>query len=128
MSDRPVPADHAAFARRFDAICRHELELTPTAARAVDMALNDRVSQPGMPESMAALLTPVMRTLAIGGLPAVVRERFGIPWTAADELALRGIQLTVRNAGQVVPRRLTRGPYLRSIRRMKQRAAPRPAA
>ena len=128
VSDRPVPPDHASFARRFDEICRHDLEMTPTAERAVDMALHDRVSQPGMPEPVAVLLTPVMRTLAIGGLPAIVRERFGIPWSAADELSLRGIRLTVRNAGQVVPQRLTRGPYLRSIRRMKQRAAPRPAA
>ena len=128
VSDRPVPADHAAFAARFDEICRHELELTPTAARAVDMALHERVSQPGMPEPVQVVLTPLLRTIAIGGLPPVVRERFSIPWSAADELALRGVQLSVRNAGQLLPHRLTRGPYLRSIRRMKHIAAPRPAA
>jgi uncharacterized protein (DUF2236 family) len=128
VSDRPVPADHAAFAARFDDICRHELDLTPTAERAIDMALHERVSQPGMPEPVQVVLTPLLRTIAIGGLPSVVRERFGIPWSAADELALRGVQLSVRNAGQLLPHRLTRGPYLRSIRRMKHIAAPRPAA
>ena len=128
VSDRPVPADHAAFASRFDEICRHELELTPTAERAVDMALHERVSQPGMPEPVQLVLTPLLRTMAIGGLPPIVRQRFSIPWSAADELALRGVQLSVRNAGQLIPHRLTRGPYLRSIRRMKHIAAPRPAA
>lgn len=128
VSDRPVPADHVAFAARLDEICRNDLELTPTAERAVDMALHDRVSPPGMPEPMQRVMTPVMRTMAIGGLPAVVRERFGIPWTTADDVTLRALELAVRNAGQVVPHRLTRGPYLRSIRRMKHNAAPRSAA
>ena len=92
------------------------------------MALHDRVAPPGMPPAVATVATPLMRVMALGGLPRVVRERFGIPWSAADELALRGLILTVRNAGQVVPQRLTRGPYLRSIRRMKHQAAPRPTA
>jgi uncharacterized protein (DUF2236 family) len=128
VSDRPVPPDHASFARRFDEICREQLELTPTAERAIDMALHERFGPPGMPSAMSAVMTPVMRTVTLGALPAIVRERFGIPWSAADEVALRGIELTVRNAGTVVPHRLTRGPYLRSIRRMKHIAAPRPAA
>ncbi len=128
VSDRPVPANHATFEARFEQICTEELALTPTAERALDMALHDRVSPPGMPEPAQAVLTPVMRTIAIGGLPPVVRGRFGIPWTSADELAWRGIQVTVRNAGSIIPHRLTRGPYLRSIRRMRHIAAPRPAA
>ncbi len=128
VSDRPVPADHHEFEARFDDICRHELELTPTAERAIDMALHDRVAPPGMPPAVATVATPLMRVMALGGLPRIVRQRFGIPWSAADELALRGLIVTVRNAGQVVPQRLTRGPYLRSIRRMKHQAAPRPTA
>ena len=128
VSDRPVPANHAAFESRFASICDHELELTPTAERAIDMALHDRVSPPGMPEPMQLALTPALRVLALGGLPARVRRRFDIPWSKADEVAWRGIEIMVRNAGQLVPHRLTRGPYLRSIRRMRRIAAPRPAA
>lgn len=128
VSDRSVPADEAAFAARFDDICRTELELTPTAERAVDIALYEEIDAPGMSPARAKVMTPVLRTLAIGGLPPVVRKRFGIPWTIADELTLAGIQLTVRNAGAVMPARLTRGPYLRSIKRMRHIAAPHPAA
>jgi len=126
VSDRPVPADHAAFQARFDELCRTRLELTPTAERAIDMALHDRVSPPGMPGPVATVATPLMRTMAIGGLPPVVRARLGIPWTTTDELALAAFRRMVRDAGRVVPHRLTRGPYLRSIKRMKHIAAPRP--
>ncbi|HVM39831.1 MAG TPA: oxygenase MpaB family protein, partial [Acidimicrobiia bacterium] len=75
VSDRPVPADVAAFEARWDVICRTRLELTPTAERAIDMALHDRVAPPGMPPAVAAVATPAMRLLALGGLPKVVRER-----------------------------------------------------
>lgn len=128
VSERPVPADAAGFTERFDEICRRELELTPTAERAVDMALHARVAPPGRPAVVSAAMTPIFRTIAIGGLPAVVRSRFGIPWSLADEARLAAIVLMVRNAGQVMPQALTRGPYLRSIRRMRNSAAPRPAA
>ena len=126
VSDRPVPADHQAFEDRFDQICRTELEMTPTAERAIEMALEARVSPPGMPAPVAAVATPLMRTMAIGGLPPVVRARFDIPWSNADQVALIGWRQVVRDAGRVVPHRLTRGPYLRSIKRMKHIAAPRP--
>ncbi len=128
VSDRPVPVDHAGFRARFDDICRNELELTPTAERAVDMALHGRIDQPGTPSQVGALMTPVLRTMTIGGLPAIVRDRFGIPWTVADEAKLAAVTLTVRNAGQLLPQQLLRGPYLRTIRRMRSIAAPRPAA
>lgn len=126
VSDRVVPADVAAFEARWDAICRHDLELTPTAERAIDMALHSRVAPPGVPAPVAAVMTPVMRLLALGGLPRIVRERFGIPWSTVDELSLMAVRQAVRDAGRVIPHRLTRGPYLRSIERMEHLAAPRP--
>jgi uncharacterized protein (DUF2236 family) len=125
VSDRPVPADHETFEARFDEICRTELELTPTAERAIEIALEADVSPPNMPRPVAAVATPLMRTMTIGGLPPVVRARFEIPWTLADELTLAGLRRLVRDAGRVVPHRLSRGPYLRSIERMGHIAAPR---
>ena len=126
VSERPVPPTYEAFEARFDEICRHELELTPTAARAIDMALHDRVTPPGVPGPIATVMVPLLRTMVIGGLPAVVRERFDIPWSKVDQVALRGLQQVVRDAGRVIPQRLTRGPYLASIKRMKHIAAPHP--
>ena len=79
-----------------------------------------------MPAAVATVATPLMRAMALGGLPPVVRARFGIPWTTTDELALAAFRQVVRDAGRVVPHRLTCGPDLRSIKRMKHIAAPRP--
>ncbi len=118
VSDRPVPPDVVAFEARFREICRHELELTPTAARAVDLALHSRATPPGVPAPVGAVMTPTLRLVALGGLPRVLRRRFGIELSRADELALRALTLGVRNAGQLVPQRLTRGPYLRRIEAM----------
>ncbi len=128
VSDRPVPASYPDFRRRFDDICANDLELTPTAERAVDIALHGGIERPGRPPQVDAIMTPVMRTIAIGGLPSIVRKRFGIPWTLGDEAQLAAITLSVRNAGQVIPQQVIRGPYLRSIRRMRSMAAPHPAA
>jgi len=126
VSDRPVPVDVRAFEQRWDEICRGELELTPTAERAIDMALHQRVAPPGMPAPVAAIAVPTMTLLAIGGLPAIVRHRFGIPWSTADELRLLAVRQVIRDAGRTIPHRFTRDPYLRSIKRMAQIAAPRP--
>lgn len=128
LSDRVVPHDYTAFRQRFDEICRYELELTPTAERALGMALNASVSPPGMPDAVASVMVPVMRLMTIGGLPRIVRRRFDIPWSKADQAGLVAVMATVRNAGAVIPRQITTPRYLASIERMGQIAAPRPAA
>lgn len=131
VSDRPVPPDYPSFRARFHEICANELEMTPTARRAIDMALSDKApTPPRLPRRLAPILTvgvtPVMRAMAIGGLPRVVRKRFHIPFGPADEALLAAFQLTVRNIGQIVPAEVTRGLYLRSIERMGEIAAPHP--
>lgn len=131
VSDRIVPVDYRSFSRRFDEICRHELEMTPTASRAIDMALNDRIEAP--PDIPAALseitsigMTPIMRAIAIGGLPPIVRTRFDIPFPPADQAVLAAVTVAVRNLGQVIPAGVTRGPYLRRIMTMGELANPHP--
>lgn len=136
VSDRPVPPDYRSFKARFNEICANELEMTPSAQRALDMALADRVEAPmpsdRLPKALAELtatgITPVMRALSLGGLPPILRSRFDIPFSLADEAVLAGLTLTVRNIGQVLPSQLTRDPYLRSLQRMGEIAAPHPAA
>ena len=131
VSERPVPSDYRSFKARFKEICAEELEMTPSAARAIEMALTDRAPAPAnVPKAVAGVasagVTPIMRAMSIGGLPPIVRERFDIPFTAADEAVLAALTLTVRNIGQVVPSQLTRERYLKTIERMGDLASPRP--
>ena len=126
VSDRVVPVDYRAFRKRFDEICRYELQMTPTASRAIDMALSDPVRPPGMPVPAAEVLTTAMRAMTIGCLPRIVRQRFAIPWSPADEATLAAVTLTVRNLGQVLPQQVMRPHYLERIAKMGEQAAPRP--
>ncbi len=81
--------------------------MTPAAERAVDMALHESLELPGLPQWTALLqrqvVTPLLRLTAIGGLPARVRERFGIPWRIDDELQLKAFELAVREGWRFVP-------------------------
>jgi uncharacterized protein (DUF2236 family) len=105
VSDRPVPPTLAEFRRRFDEICRHELELTP----AVQWVLNPS-SNPGARGEPVRLPGPLtllegvanragadlLRLMVYGALPDVVRRRFGFRWTHADRLAYVSVCASLR--------------------------------
>lgn len=115
VSMRPVPSDHAAFRAEWDRHLRDVLEMTPAAARAVDIALHDRTSPIGFLPAWTrplqpVLVNPVLRLTAIGGLPDVVRRRFGIPWRADEELRYRLLQRQVRHAWRWMPAPLRYAP------------------
>lgn len=111
MSDRPVPADLAAFERRFEEICRHELEWTPAAEQVFNPA--DDSPKPPSPPLPAALrpIEPVLdkvrgdvlRLTTIGSLPDIVRRRFGIGWSVTDRGRFLWLCATIRGLGVVVP-------------------------
>jgi uncharacterized protein (DUF2236 family) len=115
LTDRPVPPDYRAFTTTFDRICAEELELTPAAERALYLALHGRFEIPVLPplaQPMAGVLTtPVARLAAIGGLPEIVRKRFGIPWSTTDQVALAAVQKAVREAGRALPGPLNRWTF-----------------
>ncbi|EJZ07604.1 oxygenase MpaB family protein [Mycolicibacterium vaccae] len=48
-------------------------------------------------------LAPPMRLVIFGGLPAVVRERFDIPWSRGDERRYRAIRSAIRTGWDYVP-------------------------
>ena len=52
---------------------------------------------------IARLAKAPARISAVGGLPPVVRERFDIPWTRADQVQLDALELAVRKAWRFVP-------------------------
>lgn len=114
VSMRPVPADRARWGAVWDRYCAETLEMTEAAERAVDMALHDKVDLPGLPWWSAPiqhqLVTPVLRLTAIGGLPAIVRRRFGIPWGTLEAAELKLLETWVAQTWRFVPRSLRFGP------------------
>lgn len=96
VSDRPVPATYAQFRRRFEEICRYELELTPAVQWVLDPEKNPgtRAAPISLPGPFAPLsgfvtgrATDLLRVIVYGNMPDVLRRRFGFAWTNADRLA-----------------------------------------
>ncbi|MDT5289927.1 MAG: hypothetical protein QOF88_4816 [Mycobacterium sp.] len=122
VSTAPMPPDRAAFEADFDRYCNDVLEPNPASdyliefinRRAVpDMSkspyfpvhaslkpLADR-TLPTLPVRM--LLAPPLRLVIFGGLPKPTRERFGIAWSKADEVAYRSVRATIRRGWPLVP-------------------------
>lgn len=81
VSTRPVPADYAEFQAKFRHICSDVLELTPPAARALDIAARGAGAAnllPGAPElfgrAAGMVMAPPLRVLMYGCLPEVPRR------------------------------------------------------
>lgn len=128
VSERAVPPTREAYTERFRQICTEELEMTPAAERAVDMALHGRIEGlPGLPGWLALPVelasTPAARLTSIGGLPAVVRRRFDIPWSVADDLQYRALVVWAREGSRVMPEPMRR----LSMRRLASRSRLTPA-
>ncbi|WP_233213394.1 oxygenase MpaB family protein [Mycobacterium hubeiense] len=122
VSDSVVPADRRAFDAEFDRYCRDVLEPNPASDYLIDVinrvAIPDMSTSPHLPAHprlrpladrllptwpvRAALAVP-MRLVIFGGLPAGVRDRFGIAWSAADETAYRSVRSAIRVAWHLVP-------------------------
>ena len=113
VSDREVPPTRAAFQEQWDRYCTDVLEMN----EAVDFVLGLlrkplRLELPAPLSSLnrvlrtrpiARLTSMPARISAIGGLPPVVRERFDIPWSKADQLQLDSLELAVRKTWRLVP-------------------------
>ena len=128
VSERAVPPTRAAYTERFRQICTDELEMTPAAERAVDMALHGRIEGlPGLPGWLATPVelasTPAARLTSIGGLPAVVRRRFDIPWSVADDVQYRALIIWAREGSRLMPEPMR---HL-SMRRLARRSRLTPA-
>ncbi len=72
-----------------------------------------------------ALATP-MRLVIFGGLPPVVRERFGIGWSGVDEASYRALRTTIKQGWRTVPALLkwhdtARRSWLRELGRIPRR-------
>ncbi|MFF5262771.1 oxygenase MpaB family protein [Actinomadura viridis] len=113
VSMRPVPPDHASFQSTFWHICARRLELTPAAARALEIARYGSETVSLMPVGGARLeragrlvAERPLRLLTFGCLPSIVRDRFDIPWSAADQVAFAALAMANRQGYRMVPTRL----------------------
>jgi uncharacterized protein (DUF2236 family) len=138
ISDRPVPATRAAFQEKWDRICAQTLEMTPAARWALDQLLAPGPPHLGRAVDWARPLLRVgvvrrvamepVRLATLGGLPPVVRHRFGIPWGRQDQLELDALELAVRQGWRFVPWPLRWHPRaLNGWRRARARSRSRAA-
>jgi uncharacterized protein (DUF2236 family) len=113
VSDRAVPADRAAFSIEWDRVCAEELEMNAAVEFVLDLLHHP---DPLRFEGALSPLSPIMalppmrlvtstavRLSAIGGLPPVVRKRFGIRWSFHDQLQLDALQLAIAQSWRFVP-------------------------
>lgn len=110
VSMRPVPPDYASFQSKFWHVCSRELELTPAAARALEIAKHgsDRltvlpVGGPRLDRAGRLVIERPLRLLTFGCLPAIVRQRFDIPWTPLDQAQFAALALANRQGYRMMP-------------------------
>jgi uncharacterized protein (DUF2236 family) len=113
VSDRSVPANRAAFAEAWDDVCANVLEMNPAVEFVLGLLDNlepPRLAGPLRPAQALLNLPPwrqlttvPLRIAAIGGLPPIVRERFGLPWSRQDQIQLNALQLVVAQSWRFVP-------------------------
>lgn len=119
---KPVPRSYTEFRAEWKRVCNEELEMTPAADRAVDMALRDRsLAPPFLPWWTKPLqpfvVTPLLQLTSIGGLPSAVRKRFGIPWRIDQQVEYRTLQIAVREWWRWLPDALRYGPVASQARK-----------
>ena len=110
-----MPLDRATFQAEWDRVCREVLEMNDAVRFVLDLLdqrlpkFNDRVDLPDTVRSvmntrlLRSLVSHPSKLVAIGGLPAIVRERFDIPWSTRDQLELKAIETAVRQAWPLLP-------------------------
>jgi uncharacterized protein (DUF2236 family) len=123
VRERDLPADWAGFRAYFDDMVANRLEHTDSVRDVLDaLASPSRPPVSALPDSAwraARLPAARMGALAtIGLLPPVLRARFGLRWTRAQELELRALAAASRSVTPLMPASLRRmGPAWLARRR-----------
>jgi uncharacterized protein (DUF2236 family) len=136
VSDGPVPPDRAAFEQKWNHICDTVLErneATEFVLRTLHGPLlpkfDGRAPLPPQLHHLAdtwivrRLLARPARIVAIGGLPARVRQRLDIPWSRRDQLQLDIMEWITARTHRLTPARLRWQPraadgWMRAIGRL----------
>jgi uncharacterized protein (DUF2236 family) len=106
-----LPADWDGFREYFDATIETTLDRNETVDRV--LRATRHVGPPPLPAFpntlWRAVRLPARKALLLGGiglLPPVLRQRFGVRWTAADEAAFRAFSTASRSLTPAMPKRL----------------------
>jgi len=93
VSDRPMPADYAAFQRYWDRMMDEIVVAHPTAKYGVGYVTKGfprpKGVSPWVWRLVAPVFDPVAAFLTTGGLPPRARELLGLPWSPRRERAYR---------------------------------------
>lgn len=106
---RDLPPDYGSFCEKFDQVCRDKLEMTPAARCTLDLALAGKWRLPLVRSDFKDPLTRgAGRVVVIGALPGIVRERFDLPFSRADERRLSLIRWISRWGFGLTPHAVNR--------------------
>jgi uncharacterized protein (DUF2236 family) len=115
ITERHIPSGPAAFRDYFDSMVEERLEHNDTVQVLLDLDRSPLPPPPFWPlpvfawSGITAPPSTVLRKVGNGALPPVLRERFGVGWTAADDLVFRRFAQSMRMADRVLigPMRFT---------------------
>lgn len=121
VSTRTVPPDLAAFRRELERFCAEELQMTPAAERSLSIAaIREPDAFPVLPTPIVRATRPLLRRWGVrstvGNLPAVVRERFGLPWSDLDQRRLDQAAAATRVAFEAIPASVNRSTFRTALR------------
>ncbi|MFA1543114.1 oxygenase MpaB family protein [Actinomadura monticuli] len=127
ITERHLPDSPAAFRAYFDGMVEDRLERNETVDLLIRLDREPLPPPPNWPLPRAAwtglALPPgrLLRKTGIGTLPAVLRDRFGLPWTPGDQRRFAVFARGVRLAGTVTPEPLRYSPVAaRAMRRARR--------
>jgi uncharacterized protein (DUF2236 family) len=124
---RDLPEHWADLRPYFDHTVEHELENTQ-AVQDLLRSLGQPTPPPGLPAPAWRVAGPALAAqshlVTTGMLPPILRERFGLGWSRAQEAAFRALGAASRASGPLLPRQLREmGPlHVRSRRRALARS------
>lgn len=126
LSMRVVPPTYDDFRAYWDHRVEHVLQATPAALGLVDFLHSPAsMRQPWVPAPLWRAVTPLVsipaRDLALGPLPAVLRERLGFTWTPLQQAGFDAFRRAFAHTWPLLPERVRLMPRARAAYRQRGR-------
>lgn len=109
VRERDLPEDFAGFGVYFDTMVRERLTNNETVQAVLETLVTP--ASPPLPPAVARVwplarvpLSTALRLATVGMLPPLLRDRFGLRWTRANDLELRAIGAVSRAATPLLPK------------------------